>query len=64
MFSEAAITTVGALVTELTGAGATLLGIVPDIGDTIVETPILLLGFVVWAVGACFGLFGRGMSRG
>lgn len=56
--------TVAALVTELTTAGSTLLNIVPDIGQTITETPILLLGFVVWAVGACFGLFGRGMARG
>lgn len=59
-----AITSVTALITELTTAGGTLLNIVPDIGATIQETPLLLAGFVVWAVGACFGLFGRGMSRG
>lgn len=56
--------TVASLVTELTTAGGTLLNIVPDIGNTITQTPVLMLSLVVWAVGACFGLFGRGMSRG
>lgn len=63
MFHET-VTTVAALITELTTAGGTLLNMVPDIGNTIMETPILMAGLVVWAVGACFGLFGRGMSRG
>lgn len=64
MFLEAVTYTIASWITELTTAGGTLLNLVPDIGDVIMQTPVLAAGFVVWGVGAVFGLFGRGMRRG
>lgn len=53
-----------ALLSELAAGVATVLGFITNISNTIVSSPILLLGVVFFVLGGAIGIFGRLLSRG
>lgn len=53
----------GSLVNDLGSVGSSFLGVVGDIADTIVSTPLLLLTVGIFFLGGCVAMFGRFMSK-
>ena len=56
-------TTLSSLVTTLGGFVSSVLGWVADVGETIVTTPILMIGMVFFLVGGAIGIFKRLLHR-
>lgn len=60
----AATGTVDTLITDLTKIGGYALEQVPNIGDAITSTPVLVLGLGFFLIGGAIGIFGRLIHRG
>lgn len=53
----------GSLMGDLGSVGSSFLGVVGDIADTIVSTPLLLFTVGIFFMGGCVAMFGRFLSK-